>query len=139
MIVPFNKNKPTWSWLFHILICIDPHSGHSQMFVFFTIATITEYWFKETAFQPKFQSQKGTERLQGASVGCYHGMNSLLRNRKVTWRSYLAEKKSHTTDCSLLLVSRSLSLIQRQWLKFHLVRLLLMPLIFKSVTAEPKQ
>lgn len=54
------------------------------MFVFLTSTTTSEYWFRETAFQLG-QSQEETERLGGASVGCYHlhGVNSLLRNRKV--------------------------------------------------------
>lgn len=50
------------------------------MFVFLTGTMTAEYWVRKTAFQLKFQSQEGTERLGGASVGCYHlnGVSSLL-------------------------------------------------------------
>lgn len=66
------------------LISIVPYSGCSEMFIFLTSTTTAAYWFRETAFQLK-ELQEGTERLRGASVGCYHlhGMNSLIRNRKV--------------------------------------------------------
>lgn len=88
MFVPFNKNKQTSRWLFPILIRISivPYSGCSEMFLFLTSITTSEYWFRETAFQLR-ESQEGTERLRGASVGCYHlhDMNSLLRYGTVIW------------------------------------------------------
>lgn len=48
-------------------------------------------------------------------------------------RSHLAEEKCQTADHSLLLVSQPTCLIQRQWLMFHLVKLSLIPLLFKQI------
>lgn len=47
-------------------------------------------------------------------------------------RSHLAEEKCQTAGHSLLLVSQPTCLIQRQWLMFHLVKLSLIPVIFKQ-------
>lgn len=46
--------------------------------------------------------------------------------------SHLAEEKSHMTDQSFLPVSQLIFLIQRLWVRFHLVKVPLILLIFKQ-------